>query len=56
MLATIKAETKRTTTSSTFISLNERERILDALILDALIDISSKSNVLLKTHMSEYLL
>ena len=56
MLATIKAETKRTTTSSKFISLNERERILDTLILDALIDISLKSNVLLKTYMSEYLL
>ena len=56
MLATIKAENKRTTTSSKFISLNERERILDTLILDALIDISLKSNVLLKTYMSEYLL
>ena len=56
MLATIKAENKRTTTSSKFISLNERERILDTLILDALIDISLKSNLLLKTYMSEYLL
>jgi|TARA_B100001964_G_scaffold160847_1_gene176600 hypothetical protein len=56
ILATIKAETKRTTTTSKFISLSEKERILDTLILGALIDISIKSNVLLKTHMSEYLL
>ena len=56
MLANINAETERTTTSSKFISLNEKERILDTLILDALIDISLKSDELLKTHMSEYLL
>ena len=56
MLATINAETIRTTTSSKFISLSEKERILDTLILDALIDISLKSDELLKTHMSEYLL
>ena len=56
MLATINAETERTTTSGKFISLNEKERILDTLILDALIDISLKSDELLKTHLSEYLI
>ena len=56
MLATIKVENERTTTSSKFISLSEKERILDTLILDALIDISLESDELLKTHMSEYLL
>ena len=56
ILANIDVETKRTTTSSKFISLSEKERILDTLILDALIDISLKSDELLKTHMSEYLL
>ena len=56
ILATINAETKRTTTSSKFISLSEKERILATLILDALIDISLESDELLKTHMSEYLL
>ena len=55
-LVTINAETERTTTSSKFISLSEEERILDTLILEALIDISLKSDDLLKTHMSEYLL
>ena len=56
MLATINAETQRTTTSGKFISLSEKEIILDTLILDALRDISIKSEELLKTHMSEYLL
>jgi len=56
MLATINAETERSTTSSKFVSLNEKERVLDTLILEALIDISLKSDELLKTHMSEYLL
>ena len=55
-LATINAETERSTTSSKFISLSEKERILDTLILEALTDISLKSDELLKTHMSEYLL
>ena len=56
MLATINAEIERTTTSGKFISLNEEERILDTLIFDALTDISLKSDELLRTHMSEYLL
>ena len=56
MLSTINAETKRTTTSSKFLSLSEKERILDTLILDALIDVSVKSDELLKEHMSQYLL
>ena len=56
MFASINAETERSTTSSKFISLSEKERILNTLILDALIDISLKSDELLKTHMSKYLL
>ena len=56
ILANVNVETNRTTTSSKFISINERQRILDTLILDALRDITLKSDELLKTHMSEYLL
>ena len=56
LLAEIKADTKRTTTSSKFISLSEKERVLDTLILEALTDISLKSGELLKKHMPEYLL
>ena len=56
ILATTIIEAKRSTTSSKFISLNEKERIIDTLILDALIDVSLKSEELLKKHMFEYML
>ena len=56
LLATTKVEVFRSTTSGKFISLNERDRILDNLTLDALRDLSNKSVELLKMHMSEYIL
>ena len=56
ILATAKTEVFRSTTSSKFISLNERDRILDNLTLDSLRDLSNKSVELLKIHMSEYML
>ena len=56
VLATTKAEVFRTTTSSKLISLNERDRILDNITLNSLIDLSDKSFELLKIHMSEYML
>ena len=56
ILATTKAEVFRSTTSSQFISLNERNLILDDLTLDALKDLSNKSLELLKVHMSEHVL
>ena len=56
ILATTIIEAKRSTTSSKFISLNEKEWIIDILILDALIDVSLKSEELLKKHMFEYML
>ena len=56
ILATTKAEVFRSTTSSQFISLNERNLILDNLTLDALKDLSNKSIELLKVHMSEHVL
>ena len=56
VLATTKVYSKRSTTSSKFISLNEKERIIDSIILDALIDLSSKSEELLKLHMFQYIL
>ena len=56
ILATTKVEVSRSTTSSQFISLNERNRILDNLILDSLKDLSNKSIELIKLHMSEYIL
>ena len=56
ILATTKVEVLRSTTSSQFISINERNRILDNLILDSLRDLSNKSIELIKLHMSEYIL
>ena len=56
VLATSNAEVIRTTTSSKFISLNERDHILNKLTLDSLKDLSNQSLKLLKVHMSEYML
>ena len=56
ILATTQIELKRSTTSRKFISLYEKEMIIDTLILDALIDVSLKSEELLKKHMFEYML
>ncbi|PPR45460.1 MAG: hypothetical protein CFH16_00546 [Alphaproteobacteria bacterium MarineAlpha5_Bin6] len=56
ILATTKVQTNRTTTSSVYISLNEKELIIDNMILDALKDLSIKSNELIKRHMSKFIL
>ena len=56
IVATSKTEVNRSTTSSKFISLNERNRILDNMTLESLNDLSKKSVELLKIHMSEYVL
>ena len=56
ILATTKTEVLHSTTSSKFISLNERDRILDNLTKDALKELSNKSVELLKLHMSAYIL
>ena len=56
ILATTDVEVNRSTTSSMFISINERNHILDSLTLEALRDVTKKSIELLKIHMSEYVL
>ena len=56
ILATTKTEVLHSTTSSKFISLNARDRILDNLTKDALRELSNKSVELLKLHMSAYIL
>ena len=56
VLATAKVEAQRTTTSGKFISINERNHIIDNLILNSLIDISLKSEEILKIHMSDFIL
>ena len=56
ILATTIVEAKRSTTSGKFISLSEKEKIVDTLILDSLIDVSLKSEELLKKYMFEFML
>ena len=56
ILATTVVEAKHSTTSGKFISLNEKENIVDTLILDTLIDVSLQSEELLKKHMFEFVL
>ena len=56
ILATTIVEAMHSTTSGKFISLNEKEKIVDTLILETLIDVSSKSKELLKKHMFEFML
>ena len=56
ILATTKTEVFLSTTSNKFISLNERNQILDNLTKGALKELSNKSVELLKLHMSAYIL
>ena len=54
ILASTDVKINRTTTSIEFISIAERNRLLDAITLEALKDLSSKSSELLEIHFSEY--
>ena len=56
ILAIVKAESTNSTTSIKYISINEKERIIDELILNSLEDISNKSEELFKKHMNEFML
>ena len=56
ILLTTKVKVNRSTTSSKYISLHERDLIFNTLTLESLKDLSVKSVELLKIHMSEYIL
>ena len=56
VLAKVKVESFRSTTSGKFISLIQSEAIIDRLILDCLIDFSNKSQELINKHMFNYVL
>tara|TARA_Y100000588_G_C14140118_1_gene875667 strand:- start:7 stop:594 length:588 start_codon:yes stop_codon:yes gene_type:complete len=56
ILATTEVKSNRSTTSDKYISINEKERIIDTLILDSLIDLTSKSEETLLEHMYDYML
>ncbi len=56
LIATTTVESKRTTTSGKYISIIEKEKIIDKLIWESLEAISNQSNVLLKKYMQDYIL
>ena len=56
ILATTHVGVNRSTTSGKYISINERNHILDSLTLEAIRDVTTKSIELLKIHMFEYIL
>ena len=56
LIATTVVETSRSTTSGLYISIHEKENIINDLIYQSLSDLSSESNTLLKQYMSEFIL
>ncbi len=56
LIATTLVETSRSTTSGLYISINEKEIIIDDLIYQSLNDLSYESNILIKKYMSAFIL
>ena len=56
LIATTLVETSRSTTSGLYISIHEKENIINYLIYQSLNDLSSDSNILLKQYMSQFVL
>ena len=56
LIATTLVEISRSTTSGLYISINEKENIINDLIYQSLEDLTSESEILLKKYMDEYIL
>ena len=56
LVASTLVETSRSTTSGIYISIQEKDNIIDDLIYNSLIDISNETKKLLTTYMANYLL
>ena len=56
LIATTLVENSRSTTSGLYISINEKENIINDLIYQSLKDLTLESNILLKQYMSDYIL
>ena len=56
LIATTLVETSRSTTSGKYISINEKENIINDLIYQSLEDLTSETETLLKKYMDEYIL
>lgn len=56
ILSSVSVKVNHTTTSGDYISIGERNKLLDLLTLQALRNLSDKSLELLENHMQEYLI
>jgi len=56
LIATTSVEVFRKTTSGQFISILEKENIIDELIYESLIDVSNESLKLIKEYFKDYIL
>ena len=56
LIASMTAESYHSTTSGIFISIFDKERIIDELILECLRDITKESKKLVNLYMSDYIL
>ena len=56
LVASTLVETSRSTTSGIYISIQEKENIIDDLIYNSLVDISNETKKLLTKYMANYIL
>ena len=56
LVASTLVETSRSTTSGIYISIQEKDNIIDDLIYNSLVDISSETKKLLTNYMANYIL
>ena len=56
LVASTLVETSRSTTSGIYISIQEKDNIIDDLIYNSLVDISNETKKLLNNYMSNYIL
>ncbi len=55
LIANTTVEISRSTTSPKYISLNERDIIINELLINSLKDFTNEANLQLKIYMNEYL-
>ena len=56
LVASTLVESSRSTTSGLYISIQEKENIINNIILQGLFDISNESKKLLSNYMADYIL
>ncbi len=56
LVASTLVETSRSTTSGIYISIQEKDKIIDDLIYNSLVDISNETEKLLTNYMDNYIL